>query len=63
MKGDIIMYNDTKTIYKKKLYTGIKNTGKKLYVELEINQEADTRTAQTTALKPITAYKTLSIWK
>lgn len=61
LKGDIIMYNDTKTIYKKKLYTGIKSTGKKLYVELEINQEADTRTAQTTALKPITAYKTLSI--
>ncbi len=55
------MYNDTKTIYQKKLYTGITNKGKKMYVELTINQEADTRAAQTTTLKPITAYKSLSM--
>ncbi len=55
------MYNDTKTIYQKKLYTGITNKGKKMYVELTINQEADTRTAQTTTLQPITAYKSLLI--
>lgn len=55
------MYNNAKTIYKKKLYTGIKNTGKKLYVELEIYQESETRVAQTTTLKSITAYKSLSI--
>jgi len=55
------MYNDTKTIYNKKLYTGINNTGKKMYIELTINQEADTRTAQTTTLESITNYKTLSM--
>jgi len=55
------MYNDTKTIYNKKLYVGIKNTGKKMYVELEINQEAETRTAQTTTHETISGYKTLSM--
>lgn len=54
------MYNDTKTIYEKKLYVGMQNY-KKMYVDLIIRQEAETRTAQTTELKPITAYKTLSI--
>jgi hypothetical protein len=54
------MYNDTKTIYQKKLYVGMQNY-KKMYVELEIHQEAETRTKKTTELKPITAYKTLSI--
>lgn len=55
------MYNDTKTLYNKKLYVGVKNTGKKMYIDLTIRQEAETRTAQTTTLKPITAYKTLSM--
>lgn len=55
------MYNNTKTIYKKKLYTGIKPNGKKMYVELEIHQEAENRTAQTTTLETVTAYKTLSM--
>jgi len=43
------MYNDTKTIYNKKLYVGLKNTGKKMYVELTIDPRI------------ITGYKTLSI--
>jgi hypothetical protein len=55
------MYNDTKTLYNKKLYVGVKESYKKMYVELTINQESDTRTAQTTTLQTIAAYKTLSI--
>jgi len=55
------MYNDTKTLYSKKLYVGVKNTGKKMYINLEIHQEADTRTAQTIDHQTITAYKTLSM--
>jgi hypothetical protein len=55
------MYNDTKTIYNKKLYVGVKNTGKKMYITLEIHQEADTRTAQTITHETVTAYKTLSM--
>jgi hypothetical protein len=55
------MYNDTKTIYKKKLIIGVRNTGKKAYVELEINQETDSRTKQTTTLETITGCKSLSI--
>jgi|LSQX01.3.fsa_nt_gb hypothetical protein len=55
------MYNDTKTIYNKRLYVGVKNTGKKMYVDLTINQEAETRTAQTTTGHFITGYKTLSM--
>lgn len=54
------MYNDTKTIYKKKLYLGMKNY-KKMYVELTINQESDDREKKTTLLQPISGYKTLSI--
>jgi hypothetical protein len=55
------MYNDTKTLYNKKLYVGVKNNLKKMYVELTINQETDNRTAQTINLETIVAYKSLSI--
>lgn len=55
------MFNDTKTIYTKKLYVGITKTGKKMYVELTINQESETRQAKTINLETITAYKTLSM--
>jgi len=55
------MFNDTKTLFNKKLYTGISNKSKKMYVELTINQESETREKQTTTLETITAYKSLSI--
>lgn len=46
-------------IYSKKLYTGIKNTGKKMYVELTIKEEHKEK--KTTALETVTDYKTLSM--
>lgn len=55
------MYNDTKTIFNKKLIVGIRKTGKKVYVELTINQEAENRAKQTITHETITGYKTLSI--
>ena len=55
------MYKDTKTIYKKSLIVGVRNTGKKVKIELEIHQESETRKAHTTNYEDISGYKSLSI--
>ncbi len=46
-------------MYNKKLYVGIKNTGKKMYIELEIKEEHKEK--KTIALETVTDYKTLSM--